>query len=208
MAAADTQVAVVVGADPVAPALARRLRADGTRVCLVGAEPADGDADADWTLTGDPADVDLQSRAIRAVVDRWGRLDLLVVHTPELGSEPLLECDPIALQALVRGSVAAPLGWAQRAYWLAMAGGGGRVLHLATSVRTGGVALGASMLRGLTRLIAAELAPAVRVNGLTVPAGTAPELFADLAYLLSRSTVASGEVVEAGTAADQLQQVA
>ncbi|MEV8510391.1 hypothetical protein AB0368_36940 [Actinoplanes sp. NPDC051475] len=208
MSAGDVQVAVVVGADPVAPALARRLRADGFRVCLVGADPAEGARSADWTLAGEPTDVDLQSRVVRAVVDRWGRLDLLVVHTPEPDPGSLLEIDPIAFRALVRGWVAAPLGWAQRAYWLAMADGGGRVLHLATTAQAGRVALGAAMLRGLTGLIAAEVAPAVRVNGLTAPRGTDPELFADLAYLLSRSAVASGEVVEAGTAADQLQQVA
>ncbi|MFI7600469.1 hypothetical protein [Actinoplanes sp. NPDC049681] len=207
MSPGNAQVAVVVGTDPVAPALARRLRTEGLRVCLVGADPADG-AHADWALPGDPTDVDVQSRVVRAVVDRWGRLDLLVVHTPEPAPGSLLECDPIAFRALVRGWVAAPLGWAQRAYWLAMADGGGRVLHLATTVGAGRVALGAAMLRGLTGLIAAEVAPEVRVNGLTAPQGTDPELFADLAYLLSRSAVASGEVVEAGTAADQLEQVA
>ncbi|HEU5006407.1 MAG TPA: SDR family oxidoreductase [Jatrophihabitantaceae bacterium] len=176
------RVAVVTGASRgIGLAIAARIVAEGGRVLITARKP-DGlqaavnelGAEHASFVAGRADDPDHQAEVFSTVVERYGRLDVLVNNTginPALG--PLTELDESAARKIMDVNVLAALSWARRALGAGLgADGAGSIvniasvagLHPAPGIAYYGVSKAA--LIGLTVQLAAELAPAVRVNAI------------------------------------------
>jgi NAD(P)-dependent dehydrogenase (short-subunit alcohol dehydrogenase family) len=179
----DGRVAIVTGASRgIGLAVARRMVAEGARVCVTARKP-EGLASAIEELGGpehalavagradDPAH---QQQAIDETLRAFGRIDVLVNNTginPAFG--PLTELDESVARKIMDVNVLAALAWTRRA----LAGGlgsdgAGAVVNIASiagiapSPGIGYYGVSKSALIGLTMQLAAELAPSVRVNAV------------------------------------------
>jgi NAD(P)-dependent dehydrogenase (short-subunit alcohol dehydrogenase family) len=116
------------------------------------------------TRTGDVADPEALSGAVRAACERWGRLDGLVTAAGRLARGALLDLEPAELEAAWRTNV--------HGTWLAMRAcvpvmreqGHGRIVTIGSVLGTtgaparGGYAATKGAVAALTRSIALELA--------------------------------------------------
>ena len=169
-------------------AIARRFAEAGASVMLSSRkEPALAAAAADieagsagvvgtgqvaWQVAhaGDPDQADA---CVRATLDRFGGLDVLVNNAatnPHYG--PLVEIDRGRMEKTLEVNQSGVLAWSQSAWRAAMAERGGAVLNLAS---IGGLSVEPGIgwynvtkaaVIHLTRQLAGELGPAVRVNAL------------------------------------------
>jgi NAD(P)-dependent dehydrogenase (short-subunit alcohol dehydrogenase family) len=176
------RVALVTGGSRgIGLGIAEELLAHGARVCLTGRTQRDLDAviadlavgDQVMAVAGSSHDELHREAAVRATVQRFGRLDLLVNNAatnPQYG--PLVEAELGAVRKVVEVNLVAPLGWIQQTWRAWMAEHGGAVLNVAS---IGGIRAGADIgaynaskaaLIHLTRQLAVELAPGVRVNAI------------------------------------------
>jgi 3-oxoacyl-[acyl-carrier protein] reductase len=176
------RVAVVTGASRgIGLAIAARIVAEGGRV-LITARKADGlqaaveelGADRAGFVAGRADDPAHQQEVFDTVVERYGRLDVLVNNTginPAFGA--LTELDESAARKIMDVNVLAALSSARRALSAGLgADGAGSIvniasvagLHPAPGIAYYGVSKAA--LIGLTVQLAAELAPKVRVNAI------------------------------------------
>ncbi len=176
------KVAVVTGASRgIGLGIARRLVAEGARVCVTARRPealeeavtALGGPEHAIGVAGKADDPDHQARAIERTLETFGCLDLLVNNAginPTQG--PLMELDPDAARKIFEVNCLAALGWVQRAHRSGLGEGGGAVVNVASlaGLRPApGIAFyGASkaMLVSLTEDLAVELSPDVRVNAV------------------------------------------
>jgi NAD(P)-dependent dehydrogenase (short-subunit alcohol dehydrogenase family) len=172
------QVALITGASRgIGLAVARRLVAEGARVCVTARKP-DGLAAAVETLGGpgqalgiagrgdDPAH---QAAAVRTAVETFGRLDVLVNN---IGINPvygvLADLDDGAARKIMDVNVLAALRWVREARPTEI----GCVVNVASiaglrpSPGIGYYGVSKAALIGLTVQLAAELAPQVRVNAV------------------------------------------
>lgn len=176
------RVAVVTGASRgIGLAIAARIVAEGGRVLITARKPEGLQAAVDELgperasfVAGRADDPEHQVEVFRTVVERYGRLDVLVNNTginPAFG--PLTELDESAARKIMDVNVLAALSWARRALGAGLgADGAGSIvniasvagLHPAPGIAYYGVSKAA--LIGLTVQLAAELAPAVRVNAI------------------------------------------
>jgi NAD(P)-dependent dehydrogenase (short-subunit alcohol dehydrogenase family) len=174
-------VALVTGASRgIGLAVAKRLVAEGARVCIT-ARKAEGLQDAVAQLgpdvaiavPGNAADCEHAAAAVRAVVERFGRLDVLVNNagvSPIYG--PLLETSTAAARKMTDLNVFAPLAFVAAAYdaWLGEHGGAVVNVASATGQRPaqgiGWYGITKAGLVQLTAQLAHELAPKVRVNAV------------------------------------------
>lgn len=113
------------------------------------------------------------AHCVSAVMERFGRLDLLVNNAatnPYAG--PLIEVDLPRFDKTVQVNLRGPLVWTQLAYRAWMKDNGGVVLNIAS---VGGLQTGPLLgvynvtkagLIHMTRQLAAELGPRVRVNAI------------------------------------------
>lgn len=176
------KVAIVTGASRgIGLGIAAELLRCGARVAIT-ARKADGLARAVDELRadgnvigigGNSGDPEHRRDAVAEVIERFGRLDLLVNNTgisPQYG--PLVEADLGAIEKTLAVNLIAPIGWVQQAWRQWMAEHGGVVLNIAS---VGGIRVGApagaynaskAALIHLTRQLAVELAPGVRVNAI------------------------------------------
>ncbi len=175
------RVALVTGASRgIGLAIARRIIAEGGRVCLT-ARKEDGLREAVASLRPEHAigvagrsdDEDHRSAAVARVLDEYGRLDVLVNNAginPAYG--PLLDLDLGAARKTLEVNLVAALGWVREAYrgWLGVHGGAVvNVASVAGLRPAGGIGLygvSKAALIQLTAQLAAELGPAVRVNAV------------------------------------------
>jgi len=176
------RVAVVTGASRgIGLAIAARIVAEGGRVLITARKPDGLQAAVNELgperasfVAGRADDPEHQAEVFSTVVERYGRLDVLVNNTginPAFG--PLTELDESAARKIMDVNVLAALSWARRALGAGLgADGAGSIvniasvagLHPAPGIAYYGVSKAA--LIGLTVQLAAELAPAVRVNAI------------------------------------------
>jgi NAD(P)-dependent dehydrogenase (short-subunit alcohol dehydrogenase family) len=172
------QVALITGASRgIGLAVARRLVAEGARVCVTARKP-DGLAAAVETLGGPGQalgiagrgdDAAHQAAAVRTAVETFGRLDVLVNN---IGINPvygvLADLDDGAARKIMEVNVLAALRWVREA----RPTGIGCVVNVASiaglrpSPGIGYYGVSKAALIGLTVQLAAELAPQVRVNAV------------------------------------------
>ncbi|AUS81376.1 SDR family NAD(P)-dependent oxidoreductase [Actinoalloteichus sp. AHMU CJ021] len=176
------RVALVTGAGRgIGLAIARRLLAEGARVCVTArhAEPlaeaaADlGGPDRVLAVPGRSHDAEHRAEAVRRTVERFGRLDVLVNNAgtnPVRG--PLLTAGLDAVRKTFEVNVFAALGWVSEAHQAWLGEHGGAVLNVAsiagldTSPGLGVYGASKAALIRLTGQLAVELAPRVRVNAV------------------------------------------
>lgn len=176
------RVALVTGASRgIGLAIAQRLVAGGAQVCLTARKP-EGLAQAVATLGGEEHalsvagkadDPEHREQAVAAVMDRFGRLDMLVNNVginPSAGL--LMDVDIAAARKTVEVNLLATLSFTQLAHRAWLRENGGAVLNIASYAGLGtspGIAFYGSTkaaLINLTRQLAFELAPTIRVNAL------------------------------------------
>lgn len=177
----EGQVAVVTGASRgIGFAIAERLVEEGASVCITARNAANLmeaveklGRDRACAVAGKADDTEHQQATVRQVIERFGRLDVLVNNTginPVVG--PLVEADLDAGRKIVGVNCFGTLAWVQAAYRAWMQEHGGAVVNVSSvaGLRPArDIALyGASkaMLNYLTQSLAMELAPTVRVNAV------------------------------------------
>lgn len=178
------RVAIVTGATRgIGLAIAAELVARGGRVCVTARKPeelerAQAELDPDGTgraitSRGSADDPAHQQATVSAVLERFGRLDILVNNAavnPQYGD--LTDADLSAVRKIFEVNVIAPLAWTQLAWRAWFGEHGGVVLNVAS---VGGIRPGPGIgaynaskaaLIHLTRQLAGELGPRVRVNAI------------------------------------------
>ncbi|MDQ6895071.1 MAG: SDR family oxidoreductase [Actinomycetota bacterium] len=178
----DGQVALVTGASRgIGLGVAQRLVDEGARVCVTARKQEALDAavatlggpDVAMASAGRADDLAHQQETVAAVVQRFGRLDLLVNNTginPAYG--PLMELDLDAARKIVEVNAVAALSWVQQAHraWLGEHGGAivnvSSVAGLRPAPGIGWYGVSKAMLVHLTEELAVELGPAIRVNAV------------------------------------------
>lgn len=178
----DGQVALITGASRgIGLGVAQRLVDEGARVCITArkqdaleaAVATLGGPDVAMASAGRADDVAHQQQTVAAVVERFGRLDLLVNNTginPAYG--PLMELDLDAARKIVEVNAVAALSWVQQAHraWLGEHGGAivnvSSVAGLRPAPGIGWYGVSKAMLVHLTEELAVELGPAIRVNAV------------------------------------------
>ncbi|ASO20184.1 3-oxoacyl-[acyl-carrier protein] reductase [Actinoalloteichus hoggarensis] len=200
------QVALVTGASRgIGLGIARRLVAEGARVCLTGRDAASLDEAVTGLggpthalgIAGRSDDAAHRAAAVAATVETFGRLDVLVNNAgtnPVHG--PLLDADPASVRKTFEVNVFAVLGWVQEAHRAWLGEHGGRIVCVSSVSGLGPApAIGvygaskAALIR-LTEQLAVELAPRIRVNALA-PA-VVKTRFAAALYEGRESQVAAG----------------
>jgi NAD(P)-dependent dehydrogenase (short-subunit alcohol dehydrogenase family) len=204
-ASLEGRVAIVTGASRgIGRAVAQLLVERGASVCITGrdaetleAARADLGEDAVLAVAGNTGDADHRAATVAAVLDAFGRLDVLVNNTginPTFG--PLVETPLSALTKIYDTNLIAALGWVQEAWRGAFATAGGAVVNVASvagirpAPNIGGYATSKAAVIALTQQLALELAPTVRVNAVA-PAVVRTE-FARALYEEDEQAVSAG----------------
>jgi NAD(P)-dependent dehydrogenase (short-subunit alcohol dehydrogenase family) len=172
------QVAIITGASRgIGLAVAQRLVAEGAHVCLTARKP-DALAAAVEALGG-PAhaiavagrgdDAAHQAAAVRAAVETFGRLDVLVSNigiNPVYGA--LASLDEGAARKIMEVNVLGALRWVReaRSAGISCVVNVASIAGLRPSPGIGYYGVSKAALIGLTIQLAAELAPQVRVNAV------------------------------------------
>jgi NAD(P)-dependent dehydrogenase (short-subunit alcohol dehydrogenase family) len=180
----DGKVALVTGASRgIGRAIAAAYSAAGADVMLSSRKQdaleataaelrpdAAGELDVFAANAGDP---DAAAACVRATVERFGRLDVLVNNAatnPYLG--PMIDIDLPRLDKTQEVNLRGPFVWTQEAWRQWMSAHGGVVLNISS---IGGMAIETSIghynvtkaaLIHLTKSLAKDLAPTVRVNAI------------------------------------------
>jgi len=157
------------------------LVADGARVCVTArkqealddAVTALGGPEHAIAVAGRADDLAHQADAIKATIETFGSIDLLVNNTgisPAYG--PLIDLDLEAARKIFEVNCLAALSWVQQAHRAWMGEHGGAVVNISSvaALRAApGIGFyGASkaMLSHLTQELAVELGPGIRVNAV------------------------------------------
>jgi len=178
----EERVALVTGASRgIGLAVAERIVSEGGRVCVTGRK-ADalsaavarlGGPDHAMSVAGSADDPEHQRNTIRAVCERFGRLDVLVNNTginPAFGT--VFDADPGAIRKIFEVNVLAVLSWVGNARDAWQGKPDAAVVNIASvaGLRPArGIGLYGSSkaaLVHLTQQLAVELAPTVRVNAV------------------------------------------
>jgi NAD(P)-dependent dehydrogenase (short-subunit alcohol dehydrogenase family) len=165
---------IVTGAGRgIGEATARRFAAEGADVQLVGRnrEPLEGVASAiqadggkAWAHPADVTKADQVDAAVRAAMDRWGRIDVLINNAGIDDETPFLEMSEEAWRNVVDTNLTGCFLFAQRVAREMKETGGGAIVHNASIDASGGDGTFASYnaakagLLGLNRTMALELA--------------------------------------------------
>ncbi len=178
---APGRVAIVTGGGTgIGAAVARRLGASGTAVALVGRRPGPLDEVAGevveagglaLAVPGDLEDPAVPARIVATVLDRWGRIDVVVNDAAVIKNLPLAEMPRAVLDQHLAVNIRAPYLLVQAALPSLKASGSGAVVNISSSSASLAIpgqavyGLTKAALEYLTRSWAAELAPwRIRVN--------------------------------------------
>ena len=177
------KVALVTGAaQGIGLACAERLLAEGAQVALLDRDGAAAQAQADrlgpgaMALAADLAGLTsgAATALVAQVVDRFGRLDVLVNNAGVIRLQPFLDFDPAAFDMMMDVNVRAPMVLSQAAARAMIGqGAGGAIVNLSSvtaelgAPQAAGYAASKGAMRQLTRVMALELAPhGIRVNAV------------------------------------------
>ena len=180
----EGKTAIVTGASRgIGLAVARRMAAEGARVCITARKPGPlEEAAASFpegmvlAVAGKSDDAGHRAEVLDTVAGVFGRLDILVNNAginPVYG--PLMDLDAEAARKIIEVNLYGTLGWVQDAYHhekLDFAGRGGSVINLSSvSAQTPSPGISfygvsKAAIEQLTRSLAVELGPAIRVNAL------------------------------------------
>ena len=176
------KVAIVTGASRgIGLAIATRLVDEGARVTITARKPealaeavtALGGAAHALAVAGKSDDEAHQDETIRATLEAFGSIDLLVNNTginPVFGR--MIDLDLAAARKIVEVNCLAALSWIQRTHRAWMAEHGGAVVNISSvaglkpAPGIGFYGASKSMLCHITEELAVELAPGVRVNAI------------------------------------------
>ncbi|HVA60321.1 MAG TPA: SDR family oxidoreductase [Mycobacteriales bacterium] len=176
------QVAIVTGATRgIGLAVARELVSRGARVAVTArkAEELDravhdlGGEEVVLGVRGGADDPEHQAATVATVLDRFGRIDLLVNNAavnPHFGL--LTEVDPGVVRKTFEVNVLAPLAWTQQVWNAGLRDHGGSIVNVASigGLRSGPFLGVYNMTKAAlihqTRQLAQELGPDVRVNAV------------------------------------------
>ena len=178
----EGKAAVVTGASRgIGLAIAERLVADGARVCITArkqealdeAVTALGGPDHAIAVAGRADDIEHQAGAIKATIETFGGVDLLVNNTgisPAFG--PLVDLDLDAARKIFEVNCLAALSWVQQAHRAWMGAHGGAVVNVSSvagmraAPGIGFYGASKAMLSHITAELAVELGPGIRVNAV------------------------------------------
>src|SRR3954471_792668 len=178
------RTAIVTGATRgIGYGIAEELVNRGARVCITARKPDELDEavrglDPDGTgrafaARGSADDAEHQQATVTEVMNRFGRLDILVNNAavnPQYG--PMMDADLGAVRKVFEVNVIAVLAWTQQAWKAWLGEHGGAIINVAS---VGGLRAGSPIgaynaskaaVIHLTRQLAVELGPKVRVNGI------------------------------------------
>ncbi|GAA2116323.1 SDR family oxidoreductase [Kitasatospora saccharophila] len=176
------KVALVTGASRgIGLAVARRLVAEGARVCVTARSPQPlaeavaelGGPEHAIGVAGRADDPEHRADAVRRTLDAFGQLDVLVNNTginPVFG--PVLDIEESAVRKVFEVNVLAALGWLREARDAWFAENGGAVVNItavagqrpATGIGVYGASKAAVI--HLTKQLAQEIGPRIRVNAV------------------------------------------
>jgi len=176
------KTAIITGASRgIGLAIAERLVAEGAKVVITArkkdaldeAVAALGGPGHALGVAGKAHDVEHQGDTVRAAIDTFGSVDLLVNNTginPVYG--PMMDLDLDTARKVIEVNCFSALAWTQQVYRAWMREHGGAVVNVssASGVKPApGIGMyGASkaMLISMTELLAVELGPHIRVNAV------------------------------------------
>jgi NAD(P)-dependent dehydrogenase (short-subunit alcohol dehydrogenase family) len=182
----DSRVAIVTGAGRnIGEAIARAFAAEGASVAVVDlvaerAQTVAASIGEDQPGTALPVICDVTSaaevqRLVTAVLDRWGRIDILVNNVGVVDRKNILETDEAEWDRVINISLKSVFLCSKAvAQAMVQAGHGGRIINIASSSghrgrgdATAYPSAKAGVLN-LTRSLAVQLAPhSIRVNSIT-----------------------------------------
>jgi len=178
------QVAIVTGAGRnIGEAIAKTLAAEGAMVAVVDVDKGRGDkVSAEITQAGGEAAAFVADMAaetdiantIAAVVERWGRIDILINNAAISDNKSILDITKEQWDAVIAVTLTGPFLMSQRAARQMVAqGSSGRIVNVGSTSgffgRSRAVAYAAAKggVANLTRAMAVQLAPyRIRVNGV------------------------------------------
>ena len=173
------KAALVTGADGYAgfgQAIAAKLMAEGAGVALHSQTAASSPLSGAFAVSGDLAAAAAARSVVEQTIDRFGRLDVLIVAGLTVPGGPLLETESSTWDETLRSDLKAAFTCSRlAAERMVEAGAGGSILFLTSHAARAGIAgLGVHTatqfgLVGLMQCMALELADdGIRVNALAV----------------------------------------
>lgn len=190
----DGRVALVTGASSgIGAAAARALAGEGARVALMARRPeplarlAEELGEGALALPADVADGAAVAAAVDAAAERLGGLDVVVNSAGVSKPVALADLDAQEWRRTIDVDLTGAFHVARAAGLRMAANGGGSIVNVSSSLSTMGMGMYTAYcaakagVDGLTRALAAELAPHVRVNAVCPGPVQTPMLDAEFA---------------------------
>jgi NAD(P)-dependent dehydrogenase (short-subunit alcohol dehydrogenase family) len=189
------KVALITGASSgIGAATARRLAGEGAKVALVARRAAELDAlaaelgDSALAVVADVSDPESARSAVRSAASHFGRLDIVVNSAGVCEPAALADADTESWRKHIDINLSGTYYVAREGGLLMMGADGGTILNVGSELSTIGMAMYVAYcaskagIIGLTRALAAELAPKVTVNAICPGPVDTPMLAAEFEW--------------------------